>query len=141
MMAAAPMHRISELRKIRSDSPAYQSRPSRTMLTDTVWPRSGSATIRPSASTAAGTSGNSSSFQPACCMRRVASRCEPQIAKAILVSSDGCMEKPATTNQPRAPLDRWPMPGISTSAISTRLTMNAGSAIRRMNAMGSRSAT
>ena len=71
---------------------------SRMMPSDTVWPRSGWATIRASATTAAGTSGISISRSEARSMRRAASRCAPQMANAILVSSEGCIEKPAITN-------------------------------------------
>ena len=62
------------------------------------------------------------------------------MAKAILVSSEGCMEKPAMTNQPRVPLDRVPIPGTRTRATRIRLTTKAGRAMRRMNAIGTRSA-
>ncbi len=48
-------------------------------------------------------------------MRRDASKWAPQIANAILASSEGCIEKPATTNHLREPLARFPMPGTSTS--------------------------
>ena len=64
------------------------------MPSDTVCPRSGWATMSASAITAAGTSGISISRSDARSMRRAASRCAPQIANAILASSDGCMEKP-----------------------------------------------
>ena len=56
------------------------------MPSETVWPRSGWATMRASAITAAGMSGMSISRNEARSMRRVASRCAPQIANAILVS-------------------------------------------------------
>ena len=101
------------------------------MPSETVWPRSGWATMRASAITAAGMSGMSISRNEARSMRRVASRCAPQIANAILVSSEGCMESPATTNQPRVPLDSCPMPGMSTSTSSTIVMANAENAVRR----------
>ena len=82
------------------------------MPSDTVCPRSGWATMSASAITAAGTSGMSISRSDARSIRRAASRCAPQIANAILASSDGCMESPATTNQPRDPLASLPIPGI-----------------------------
>ncbi len=110
------------------------------MLIDTVWPRSGCATIRASAMTAAGTSGISISRNEARSMRRAASRCAPQIAKAILVSSEGCIEKPATTNQPREPLASLPIPGISTSTSMAMVAAKPVNAIRRMNRTGNRSA-
>lgn len=53
------------------------------------------------------------------------------MANAILVSSDGCIDSPATTNQPREPLDSWPMPGISTSTSITIVTANAENAVLR----------
>ena len=81
------------------------------MPSDTVCPRSGWATMSASAMTAAGTSGISISRSDARSMRRAASRCAPQIANAILASSEGCMERPATTNQPRDPLASVPIPG------------------------------
>ena len=64
------------------------------MPSDTVCPRSGCATMSASAITAAGTSGISISRSDARSMRRAASRCAPQIANAILASSEGCIEKP-----------------------------------------------
>ena len=81
------------------------------MPSETVCPRSGWATISASDTTAAGTSGISISRSEARSIRRAASRCAPQMANAILASSDGCMEKPATTNHLREPLARLPMPG------------------------------
>ncbi len=84
----------SELTNTFSGRPAYQSSASRMMPSDTVWPRSGWATMSASAITAAGSSGTSSSLSDARSMRRVASRCEPQMANAILVSSEGCMDRP-----------------------------------------------
>ena len=110
------------------------------MPSDTVWPRSGCSTMRNSASTAPGTSGNSISRSDARSMRRAASRCAPQMAKAILASSDGCIEKPATTNQPRDPLDSLPIPGMSTRTSMTMVSANAGNASRRMRLTGMRSA-
>ena len=111
----------SEVTKTRSGSPAYHSRASRMMPNDTVCPRSGCATINASAITAAGTSGISISRSDARSRRRVASRCAPQMAKAILASSDGCIEKPAITNHLRDPLARLPIPGTSTS--TSRMTV------------------
>ena len=81
------------------------------MPSDTVWPRSGWATISASAMTAAGTNGISISRSEARSMRRAASRWAPQMANAILVSSEGCIEKPAITNHPREPLAACRFPG------------------------------
>ncbi|CNJ01197.1 Uncharacterised protein [Mycobacterium tuberculosis] len=114
-IAPATKTAASELTNTRSGSPAYHSRPSRMMPSDTVWPRSGWATTSASATTAAGTRGISISRSEARSIRRAASRCAPQMANAILASSDGCIEKPATTNHLREPLARLPIPGIRTS--------------------------
>ena len=110
------------------------------MPSDTVWPRSGCATISARAITAAGNSGISISRSEARSIRRDASRCEPHTANAILVSSEGCMDRPPTTNQPRVPLDSRPMPGISTRISSTIVTAKARKAVRRMKLTGRRSA-
>ena len=45
------------------------------------------------------------------------------------------------TNQPREPLDRVPMPGMSTSTKSTMVNANPANAVRRMNRTGTRRAT
>ncbi|CKW38188.1 Uncharacterised protein [Mycobacterium tuberculosis] len=66
-------------------------------------------------------------------MRRAASRCAPQMANAILASSEGCIEKPATTNQPREPLASLPIPGTSTSTSITMVIAKPEKAMRRMN--------
>ena len=116
----------SEVPKTRSGSPAYHSRASRMMPSDTVCPRSGWATISASAMTAAGTSGISISRSEARSMRRAASRCAPQMANAILASSEGCIEKPAITNHLREPLARLPIPGTSTSTSKMIVTSVAG---------------
>ena len=92
------------------------------MPSETVCPRSGWATISASAITAAGTSGISISRSEARSMRRAASRCAPQMANAILASSEGCIEKPATTNQPREPLASLPIPGTSTRTSKMMVT-------------------
>ena len=110
------------------------------MPSDTVCPRSGWATISASAITAAGTSGISISRSEARSMRRAASRCAPQIANAIFASSEGCIEKPATTNHPRDPLASLPIPGTSTSTSITIVTAKPENAMRRMNRTGIRSA-
>ena len=55
--------------------------------------------------TAAGNSGTSISRSVARSIRRVASRWAPHTANAILVSSEGCIDNPATMNHPRVPLD------------------------------------
>jgi hypothetical protein len=110
------------------------------MLNDTVWPRSGCATISASATTAAGTNGISISRNEARSMRRAASKCAPQIANAILVSSEGCIERPAITNHPRDPLASLPIPGINTSTSITMVTAKPVNAIRRINRTGNRSA-
>ncbi|CFA91904.1 Uncharacterised protein [Mycobacterium tuberculosis] len=132
-MAAETTTAASELRKTRSGSPAYHSRPNKMMPIDTVCPRSGWATISASATTAAGTSGISISRSEARSMRRAASRCAPQMANAILASSEGCIEKPATTNQPREPLASLPIPGTSTSTSITMVIAKPEKAMRRMN--------
>ena len=111
------------------------------MPSETVWPRSGCATISASAITAAGTSGISISRSDARSIRRAASRWAPQMANAILVSSDGCMDNPAITNQPRVPLDSVPMPGTRTSTSSTIVVAKAGKASRRIRFTGTRIAT
>ncbi|CAG6930068.1 hypothetical protein PICSAR104_04083 [Mycobacterium avium subsp. paratuberculosis] len=111
----------SEVMNTRSGRPAYHSRASRMMPSETVCPRSGCATISASAITAAGTSGINSSRRLARSRRRAASMCAPQMAKAILASSEGCMENPATTNHLRDPLARLPIPGTSTS--TSRMTV------------------
>ena len=134
------MTAISELRKTRSGRPAYHNRASKMMPSDTVCPRSGWATISASAMTAAGTNGISISRSEARSMRRAASRCAPQMAKAILVNSEGCMEKPATTNHPREPLASFPIPGMSTSTSKTMVSAKPEKAMRRMNRTGIRSA-
>ncbi len=90
--------------------------------------------------TAAGTSGISISRNEARSIRRAASRCAPQIANAILVSSEGCIEKPAMTNHPRDPLASLPIPGTSTSTSMTMVIAKAENAMRRMNRTGTRSA-
>ena len=110
------------------------------MPSDTVCPRSGWATISASATTAAGTSGISISRSDARSIRRAASRCAPQMANAILASSEGCIEKPATTNHLREPLARLPIPGISTSTSKMMLIAKLAKAIRRRNRTGIRSA-
>ena len=91
--------------------------------------------------TAAGISGISISRSDARSMRRVASRCAPQITKAIFASSDGCMENPPKTNQPRVPLAIFPMPGMSTRTSKMIVVANAGKAMRRRKCTGSRKAT
>ena len=111
------------------------------MPSDTVCPRSGWATMSASAMTAAGTSGISISRSDARSMRRAASRCAPQIRNAILASSDGCMEKPATTNQPREPLATLPIPGINTRTNRMTVTAKPVKARLRMIWTGIRSAT
>ena len=110
------------------------------MPSETVWPRSGWATISASAITAAGISGMSISRSEARSMRRAANRCDPQTTKAILVSSEGCMDSPPMTNQPRVPLAMRPIPGISTSTNITMVAENAKNAVLRRNRIGSRSA-
>ena len=110
------------------------------MPSDTVCPRSGWATISASAITAAGTSGMSISRSDACSMRRAASRCAPQIANAIFASSEGCMENPAITNQPREPLASLPIPGISTRTSMTMVSANPLNARLRISCTGIRSA-
>ena len=65
-------------------------------------------------------------------MRRAASRCAPQIANAIFASSDGCIDSPAMTNQPREPLASLPIPGINTRTSSTMLTAKPVNARLRM---------
>ena len=95
------------------------------MPSDTVCPRSGCATMSARAITAAGTNGISISRSDARSIRRAASRCAPQIANAIFASSDGCMDNPATTNQPRDPLASLPIPGISTRTSSTMVIAKA----------------
>ena len=90
--------------------------------------------------TAAGINGINISRRLARSIRRVASRCAPQITKAILVNSEGCMDRPPTTNQPRVPLATWPIPGMSTSTSMTIVTAKAGNAIRRMKRTGNRRA-
>ena len=124
-----------------SGRPAYQSRPSRMMLSDTDCPRSGCMKINVSASAAAGSSGTSIWRSVACSIRRAASRCAPQMAKAILASSEGCMENPPKTNQPREPLATLPIPGTSTSTSRTMVNAKAGNASLRMILIGIRSAT
>ena len=62
------------------------------------------------------------------------------MANAILASSDGCMENPATTNQPREPLASLPIPGISTRISSTIVNAKPGNASRRIRLTGMRSA-
>ncbi|SHQ47166.1 Uncharacterised protein [Mycobacteroides abscessus subsp. abscessus] len=94
-MAAASTAATTELRKTFNGRPAYHSRANKMMLKETVCPRSGWMTISTSAISAAGTSGTSISRMLACSMRREASRCAPQIANATLVSSEGCMDRPA----------------------------------------------
>ena len=94
-----------------------------------------------SAITAAGTSGTNISRSDARSMRRAASRCAPQIASAILASSEGCMENPAKTNQPREPLATLPIPGISTRINNTMVMANPVKANLRITDTGVRSAT
>jgi hypothetical protein len=122
----------SDDRNTRSGRPAYQSSASRMIPSDTVCPRSGWATMSASAITAAGTSGISISRSEARSKRRAASRCAPQMAKAIFASSDGCIDSPATTNQPREPLASLPIPGISTSTSSTMVIAKPVNARLRM---------
>ena len=110
------------------------------MPSETVWPRSGWETISASAMTAAGSSGTSISRSVARSIRRAASRCAPQTTKAILASSEGCMDRPPTTNQPRVPLATRPMPGMSTRTSNTIVTAKARNAVRRMKRTGSRRA-
>ncbi len=110
------------------------------MPSDTVCPRSGWATISASAITAAGTSGTSISRSDACSRRRAASRWAPQIANAIFASSEGCMENPAITNQPRDPLASLPIPGTSTRTSMTMVSANPLNAMLRISCTGIRSA-
>ncbi len=91
--------------------------------------------------TAAGTSGISISRNDACSIRRAASRCAPQIANAILASSEGCMENPAITNQPRDPLASLPIPGTSTSTSRNNVNAKENVAVLRITRTGTRSAT
>ena len=139
--AADTMTANSDDTNTRSGRPAYQSRPSRMMPSDTVCPRSGWATISASAMTAAGTSGISISRSDARSRRRAASRCAPQSRNAIFASSDGCIEKPAMTNQPREPLATLPIPGMSTRTSRTIETANPENARLRIICTGIRSAT
>jgi len=111
------------------------------IASDTVWPRSGWATIRPSAITAAGTSGISISRSDARSMRREASRCAPQIANAIFANSEGCIENPDTTNQPRDPWASLPIPGMSTSTSMTMVSAKPAKAVWRISRTGTRNAT
>ena len=111
------------------------------MPSDTVWPRSGWATMRPSAITAAGINWISISRNVARSIRRAASRCAPQTANAILANSEGCMDSPPMTNHPRVPLATRPIPGISTRISNTTVTAKAANAVRRMKLTGSRSAS
>ena len=67
--------------------------------------------------------------------------CAPQMANAILASSDGCMDSPATTNQPRDPLATLPIPGISTRTSSTTVSAKPENARLRISCTGIRSAT
>ena len=110
------------------------------MPSKTVWPRSGSTMMSPSAITAAGISGTSISLRLARSIRRAARMWEPHTTKAILASSEGCMDSPATTNQPRVPLASCPMPGMSTNTSIATVVANAAKAMRRRNRTGSRSA-
>ena len=135
-MAAA-----SELTNTFKGRPANQSKASRMMTRDTVCPRSGWATMSASAMTAAGSSGISISRRLARSIRREASRWAPQTAKAILVSSEGCIDRPPTTNQPRVPLASCPIPGISTRTSRTIVVANPANATRRRKLTGRRKAS
>src|SRR6478736_2510870 len=81
--------------------------------------------------TAAGTSGINISRSDARSMRRAASRCAPQMANAIFASSEGCMENPANTNQPREPLASLPIPGMSTRTSMMMVIANPLNAMPR----------
>ena len=65
---------------------------------------------------------------------------EEWMAKAILATSEGCMEKPPTTNHPRDPLASLPIPGTRTSTSRIMLKAKPENAMRRMTRTGIRSA-
>ena len=130
----------NEVTKTFSGRPANHSSASRMMPSDTVWPRSGWATMSANAITAAGINGISISRREARSIRRAANRCDPQTTNAILVSSEGCIDNPPTTNHPRVPLAIRPIPGMSTATSITMVTEKARNAVARMRRTGSLSA-
>ncbi len=106
------------------------------IASETVVPRSGWRMISRVTTRVAGTNGIIISRVLERSARRDASRCAPHTAMAILASSEGCSDTPATTNHPRVPCDSVPMPGMSTRTSSTTVTANAGNENRRSTRTG-----